>query len=442
MSNALFLRLLRVDAKLWTAIIYSFISVILLITRSLPNRMGYSYYKIPFDSFVFHAILISICAFLCNHAFHGALDSIYHWRDKETKDALLVNTRNVVIIATLCPAAGFYIISSITNDESFIIDGMMTFLCFYITWTSLAVLWVAETSEAEVFTKAHTFRIYSLQMMVNTFLLLTSGSLQLESDQLLEKIMGYLYIALTLGLFILCAYTAYKYVRSVNCYEVLVQKNPENVKESIVLSVILVPFSFFILAFSVWIGILVTGSCALLLDTWSNVNICVLLTSAPLLLVPDRFARMHLWKSRSSLANFAITIKKKVYPEMLMMMDSLDVLRSPKALRAIYLDPMFRRNFRKVTELCDSLLIDLQGLESDISTASDLTLPVEWVFIQTNKVTPVQNKATQDSCVAPYDGNDTGFFVMDGGNENEMNDVEMCCSDNGGACAENTQNPE
>ena len=388
MSNALFLRLLRVDAKLWTAIFYSFISMILLITRSLPNRMGYSYYKIPFDSFVFHAILISICAFLCNHAFHGALDSIYLWRDKETKDALLVNTRNVVTIATLCPAAGFYIISSITNDESFIIDGMMTFLCFYITWTSLAVLWVAETSEAEVFTKAHTFRIYSLQMMVNTFLLLTSGSLQLESDQLLEKIMGYLYIALTLGLFILCAYTAYKYVRSVNCYEVLVQKNPENVKESIVLSVILVPFSFFILAFSVWIGILVTGSSALLLDTWSNVNICVLLTSAPLLLVPDRFARMHLWKLRSSLASFAITIKKKVYPEMLMMMDSLDVLRSPKALRAIYLDPMFRRNFRKVTELCDSLLIDLQGLESDISTASDLTLPVEWVFIQTNKATP------------------------------------------------------
>ena len=173
MSNALFLRLLRVDAKLWTAIFYSFISVTLLITRSLPNRMGYSYhfYKIPFDSFVFHAILISVCAFLCNHAFHGALDSIYHWRDKETKDALLVNTRNVVTIATLCPAAGFYIISSITNDESFIIDGMMTFLCFYITWTSLAVLWVAETSEAEVFTKAHTFRIYSLQMMVNTFLL-------------------------------------------------------------------------------------------------------------------------------------------------------------------------------------------------------------------------------------------------------------------------------
>ena len=189
--------------------------------------MGYSYYKIPFDSFVFHAILISICAFLCNHAFHGALDSIYLWRDKETKDASLVNTRNVVTIATVCPAAGFYIISSITNDESFIIDEMMTFLCFYITWTSLAILWVAETSETEVLTKAHTFRMYSLQMMVNTFFLLTSGSLQLKSDQLVEKIMGYLSMALMLWFFILYAYTACKCVRSVNFFEVLVQKNPD-----------------------------------------------------------------------------------------------------------------------------------------------------------------------------------------------------------------------
>ena len=141
------------------------------------------------------------------------------------------------------------------------------------------------------------------------------GLVSVKSDQLVEMIMGYLYIALILG-FILCAYTAYKYVRSVNFYEVLVQKNPENVKESIVLSVILVPFSFFILIFSVWIGMLVTGSSALFLDTWSKKNICVLLTSAPLLLVPDRFARMHLWKARSSLATTAITIKKKVHPEM------------------------------------------------------------------------------------------------------------------------------
>ena len=74
-----------------------------------------------------------------------------------------------------------------------------------------------------------------------------------------------------------------------------------------------------------------------------------------------------------------------------MMMDSLDVLRSPKALRAIYLDPMFRINFRKVTELCDSLLIDLQGLESDISTASDLTLSVE----------PLCNASPQDTRVDP-----------------------------------------
>ena len=178
MSTALFRRLLGEDAKLWTAISYSFISVILLITRSLPNRMGDSYYKIPFGSFVFHALLVSICAFLCSHAFHGAFDLIYLWRDKETRDALLVNTRNAVIIATLCPAAGFYIISSITNDESFIIDGMMTFLCFYITWTSLAILWVAETSETEVLTKAHTFRMYSLQMLVNTFFLLTRARLK------------------------------------------------------------------------------------------------------------------------------------------------------------------------------------------------------------------------------------------------------------------------
>ena len=78
----------------------------------------------------------------------------------------------------------------------------MTFLCFYITWTSLAVLWVAEASETEVFAKAHTFRIYSLLMMVNTFLLLTEGSSQVKSDQLVEMIMGYLYIALILGFFI------------------------------------------------------------------------------------------------------------------------------------------------------------------------------------------------------------------------------------------------
>ena len=142
----------------------------------------------------------------------------------------------------------------------------MTFLCFYITWTSLAILWVAETSETEVLTKAHTFRMYSLQMMVNTFFLLTSGSLQLKSDQLVEKIMGYLSMALMLWFFILYAYTACKCVRSVNFFEVLVQKNPENVRESIVLSVILVPFSFFILEFSVWIGMLVRRSLKRLLQ--------------------------------------------------------------------------------------------------------------------------------------------------------------------------------
>ena len=163
---------------------------------------------------------------------------------------------------------------------------------------------------------------------------------------------------------------------------------------------------------------LVTGSSALFLDTWSKKNICVLLTSAPLLLVPDRFARMHLWKARSSLATTAITIKKKVHPEMLMMMYSLDVLRSPKALRAVYLDPTFRRNFRMVTELCDSLLIDLQDLENDVSTASDLNLPVE----------PLRNATPQGSSVVPYDENDTGFLVHYEGNENEneTNDVEVC----------------
>ena len=43
-----------------------------------------------------------------------------------------------------------------------------------------------------------------------------------------------------------------------------------------------------------------------------------------------------------------------------------------------------------VTELCDSLLIDLQDLENDVSTASDLNLPVE----------PLRN-AAQGSSVVP-----------------------------------------
>ena len=352
----------RDDVKVFHYNLLSWSLVIALVVISIiPNvfETRYDGNDKPLSEYVlnnFHALELHwpgllILGFLTNHHIYNILDLCAFWNDKSARDSLLLNFRIVCSCLLPIPQLCVAVFGALKLSETgkYINLAFLSMVCVLI-FVQSQVLGMSTTD-------AFHPRLISGVALVSYMNMTVAAVCGWGPGYNAAKISRL--TAWTLN-FTFYVYLIYRYSQRVNLWKICFTTQYHLRERCVAISLLIPCFCMIVLAVGNYIlrpifdGEYHANSVA-------TYTFCTLLCCIPVLIIPERSARLNLKQIRSNLESF----ETKMVSEISQMRNSLDQLKNPSFLHSAFLDPLFRENFAAMTKSCESIYSNLEEINWD-----------------------------------------------------------------------------